>query len=79
MLVMRPVLGAAIGLSFLNLSVTKTCSIFSFFPRTGRDWNQLLPDMPDIASLVEFKNYLSSLERVNFIIVNFLFYFDCGM
>ena len=27
--------------------------------RTARDWNQLLPDIPDITSLVKFKNYLS--------------------
>ena len=31
----------------------------SFFPRTARDWNQLLPDMPPISSCEEFKNYLS--------------------
>ena len=37
----------------------------SFFPRTARDWNQLVPDMPDITSLVEFKNYMyfSSLAQ----------------
>ena len=29
-----------------------------FFPRTARDWNQLLPDMSDIMSLVEFQNYV---------------------
>ena len=33
-------------------------SKFSFFPRTARDWNQLLPDMPRISSLEEFQNYL---------------------
>ena len=58
---MRPVSGVAIGLRFLNLTVRKTCSNFPFFPRTARDWNQLLPDMPDITSLTEFRNDLSSL------------------
>ena len=58
---MRPVSGVAIGLRFLNLTVRKTCSNFPFFPRTGRDWNQPRPDMPDVTSFAEFKNYLSSL------------------
>ena len=53
---MRPVSGVAIGLRFLNLTVRKTCSNFPFFPRTGRDWNQPRPDMPDVTSFAEFKN-----------------------
>ena len=32
---------------------------FSFFPRTDRDWNQLLPDMPRISSLEEFYTLIS--------------------
>ena len=44
-----------------DVSVRKTCSNFPFFPRTGRDWNQPRPDMPDVTSFAEFKNYLSSL------------------
>ena len=58
---MRPVSRVAIGLRFLNLTVRKTCSNFPFFPRTGRDWNQPRPDMPDVTSFAEFKNKLSSL------------------
>ena len=48
------------GLSFLNLTVRKTCSNLSFFPSTAKDW-KLLPDMPDITSLTEFRNDLSLL------------------
>ena len=58
---MRLVSGVPIGLSFLNLTVRKTCSNLSFFPSTAKDWNQLLPDMPDITSLTEFRNDLSLL------------------
>ena len=58
---MRPVSGVAIGLRFLNLTVRKTCSNLPFFPSTAKDWNQLLPDMPNITSLTEFRNDLSSL------------------
>ena len=36
---------AAIDLSFLSSTVRMIVFIFSFFPRTARDWNQLLPDM----------------------------------
>ena len=31
------------------------------FPRTDKDYSQLLPDMPDITSLAEFRNYLGSV------------------
>ena len=59
---MRLVSGVAIGLSFLNLTVRKSkCSNLPFFPSTAKDWNQLLPDMPNITSLTEFRNDLSSL------------------
>ena len=49
-------------------------SKFSFFPRTDRDWNQLLPDMPRISSLEEFQNYLRSFFIIILFIVACNFY-----
>lgn len=45
--------------------VCKVSKVFKrrvqIFPRTDKDYSQLLPDMPDIMSLAEFKNYPRSL------------------
>ena len=58
---MRLVSGVAIGLSFLNLTVRKSSNQNVQIPSTAKDWNQLLPDMPNITSLTGFRNDLSSL------------------
>ena len=58
---MRLVSGVAIGLSFLNLTVRKSSNQNVQIPSTAKDWNQLLPDVPNITSLTEFRNDLSSL------------------
>ena len=58
-----------------------------FFPRTARDQNQILPNMPDITSLVAFKNYLLvyqlntsvSICRVSIVVIvtcNFLKFYQ---
>ena len=69
------VLGAAIDLSFLTPTVRKMCSFkLSFFLRTGRDWNQLLPDMPRLSSLEKCQNDLSFFIFFILLIIACYFY-----
>ena len=48
---------SSLRLKLLEPHCKKGVFKLSFFLRTARDWNQLLPDMPRILSLEEFKNY----------------------
>ena len=50
---------SSLRLKLLQPHCKKDVFKLSFFLRTARDWNQLLPDMPHISSLEEFKNNLS--------------------
>ena len=49
---------SSLRLKLLEPHCKKDVFKLSFFLRSARDWNQLLPDMPHISSLEEFKNYL---------------------
>ena len=55
-------------LKLLEPHCKKAVFKLSFFPRTARDWNQLLPDMPPISSCEEFKTTLVNFFFIRLIV-----------